>query len=221
MESMETIGKYKVKQKLGEGATSAVYLAVDPFTARAVAIKVMFPNALKDSADGAHYRQMFLNEASLAGKIDHPHIVAIHDAVVDDEMSYIVMEYVEGGTLEKYVSPDNLLPPQTVAEIVFKSVRALDFASTLGLIHRDIKPGNILHKSGSDIKIGDFGAAVRASAGKAAPMVGSPLYMAPELINGADATMQSDIYSLGMVLYCWQVVRHTRRLAMKVWPIRL
>lgn len=198
---MEQIGKYKVVKKLGEGATSGVYQAKDPFTGRDVAIKLMFPQALKDSKDGAHYRQMFLNEAGLAGKIDHPHIVGIHDAVVADDMSYIVMEFVEGGTLEKYVSPDNLLDPQTVAEIIFKAIRALDFAFSQGLIHRDIKPGNILHKSGTDIKIGDFGAAVKANSGNSQPMVGSPLYMAPELLTGEAATAQSDIYALGMVMY--------------------
>jgi eukaryotic-like serine/threonine-protein kinase len=198
---MEVIGKYKVIAKLGEGATSTVYRGRDPFTGRDVAIKLMFPQALKDSADGAHYRQMFLNEAGLAGKIDHPHIVGIYDAVVADDMSYIVMEYVEGGTLEKYVVPENLLEPQVVAEIIFKAIRALDFASSQGLIHRDIKPGNILHKSGTDIKIGDFGAAVATSANSGEAVVGSPLYMAPEVIAGGDSSMQSDIYALGMVMY--------------------
>lgn len=198
---MEAIGKYKVLHKLGEGASSAVYRAQDPFTGRDVAIKLMFTTALRDSADGAHYRQMFLNEAGLAGKIDHPHIVGIHDAVVADDMSYIVMEYVEGGTLEKYVDPANLLDQQVVAEIIFKAIRALGFAFFKGLIHRDIKPGNILFKSGTDIKIGDFGASVRKGAKTGGPVVGSPLYMAPELISGGDASMQSDIYALGMVMY--------------------
>jgi serine/threonine protein kinase len=198
--SLQMIGKYYILRKLGEGATSAVYHAQDPFTGREVAIKAMFPEALKDSSDGAHYRQMFLNEAGLAGKIDHPHIVGIYDAVVDERMSYIVMEYVEGGTLEKYVLPENLFDPQVVAEIVFKAIRALGFAYSQGLIHRDIKPGNILFKSGTDIKIGDFGAAVKTGAASG-PMVGSPLYMAPELIAGGNATVQSDIYALGMVMY--------------------
>jgi len=198
---MDAIGKYRVIKKLGEGATSAVYLAEDSFTSRHVAIKLMFPDALKDSADGAHYRQMFLNEAGLAGKIDHPHIVGIQDAVVADDMSYIVMEYVEGGTLEKYVRLENRLEPQVVAEIIFKCIRALDFAYSLGLIHRDIKPGNILHKSGTDIKIGDFGAAVNTAANAGAPVVGSPLYMAPEVLSGEKSSMQSDIYALGMVMY--------------------
>ena len=200
--ALEHIGKYHVIRELGRGATSAVYLAEDSFNNRSVAIKVMFAEALKDAQDGAMYRSMFLNEASLAGKIMHPHIVAIYDAVVDESMSYIVMEYVEGGTLEKYCLPDNLLDPQTVAEIVFKCVRALAYANTKGLIHRDVKPGNILYKSGSDIKVADFGAALnRVSDKTQVAAVGSPLYMAPEILTGAKATVQSDIYALGMVMY--------------------
>jgi serine/threonine protein kinase len=179
-----------------------VYLADDPFSNRRVAVKVAFPDALKSSDEAELYRKMFLNEASLAGKLVHPHIVQIHDAVVEAKLSYIVMEYVEGGTLEKYCKPDNLLPPQVVAEIVFKCVRALAFANTQGLIHRDVKPGNILYKAGSDIKLADFGAALnRVSDRTQVAAVGSPLYMAPEIITGAKATVQSDIYALGMVMY--------------------
>ena len=199
---IENIGKYRVIRELGRGATSAVYLAEDSFNNRSVAIKAMFPDVLKDAEDGAMYRSMFLNEASLAGKIMHPHIVAIYDAVVDESMSYIVMEYVEGGTLEKYCEPENLLDTRIVAEIVFKCVRALAYANTKGLIHRDVKPGNILHKSGSDIKLADFGAALnRVSDKTQVAAVGSPLYMAPEILSGAKATVQSDIYALGMVMY--------------------
>ncbi len=199
---MDIIGKYKLIRELGRGATGQVYLAQDPFNNREVAIKLMFPEMLKDREDGAIYRDMFINEASLAGKIIHPHIVPIYDAVVEEAMSYIVMEYVEGGTLEKFCTPDNLLPLGQIVDIAFKCVRALAFAHMEGLIHRDIKPGNILHKSGTDIKVSDFGAAVNRVSNKTiAAAIGSPLYMAPELITGARATMQSDIYALGVVMY--------------------
>ena len=198
----EMIGKYRVIRELGRGATSAVYLAEDSFNSRNVAIKLMFPEMLKDKEDGALYKSMFLNEASMAGKIIHPHIVTIFDAVVEDEVSYIVMEYVEGGTLEKYCKPENRLDNHVVAEIIFKCVRALAFANMEGLIHRDIKPGNILHKNGTDIKVADFGAALsKVSDRTQVAAVGSPLYMSPEIITGAKATVQSDIYALGMVMY--------------------
>ena len=91
MKTPEHIGKYRVIRELGKGATGAVYLAEDTFKHRSVAIKVMFPEVLKDAEDGELYRRMFLNEASLAGKLLHPHIVSIFDAVVDESMSYIVM----------------------------------------------------------------------------------------------------------------------------------
>ena len=200
--AIQQIGKYRVIRELGRGATSVVYLADDSFNNRSVAIKAMSNEALKGAEDGAMFRSMFLNEASLAGKMTHPHIVAIYDAVVDENMSYIVMEYAEGGTLEKYCKPDSLLEPQTVAEIIFKCVRALAYANSKGLIHRDVKPGNILYTSGSDIKLGDFGAALNKVSDKTqVAAVGSPLYMAPEILTGAKATVQSDIYALGMVMY--------------------
>jgi serine/threonine protein kinase len=200
---MEAIGKYQVLRELGRGASGKVYLAMDPFTKRQVAIKVAFPEALKHSEDGAFYRGMFLNEAALAGKLNHPHIVEIYDAVVEEKSSYIVMEYVEGGTLEKFCEPDALLPPAEVAEIIFKCVRALAFAATIGLTHRDIKPGNILHVDGTDIKIADFGASInKVSDRTVITNVGSPAYMAPELVTGTgQAGASTDIYALGVVMY--------------------
>ena len=203
MKAGQAIGKYHVLQELGRGATGKVYLAEDPFAKRKVAIKVAYPEALKNREDGAFYRNMFLNEAALAGKLNHPHIVQIYDAVVEEDYSYIVMEYVEGGTLEKFCQPDKLLDPREVAEIAFKCVRALAFAHTLGLTHRDIKPGNILHNGGTDIKIADFGAAINRVSDQTMIMnVGSPAYMAPELVTGsAQGSPLTDIYALGIVMY--------------------
>jgi eukaryotic-like serine/threonine-protein kinase len=200
---MQQVGKYQIIRELGRGATGKVYLANDPFANRQVAVKVAFPDALKNSEDGAFYRNMFLNEAALAGKVNHPHIVQIYDAVVEEGCSYIVMEFVEGGTLEKFCKPDTLLPVRDVAEIIFKCVRALAFAHALGLTHRDIKPGNILHEEGTEIKIADFGAAInRVSDKTIIANVGSPAFMAPELVTGdAQATHVTDIYALGIVMY--------------------
>jgi eukaryotic-like serine/threonine-protein kinase len=201
--SRQSIGKYQIVSELGKGATGKVYLADDPFGKRKVAIKIAYPDALNSAEDSAFYRSMFLNEASLAGKLNHPHIVQIYDAVVEEKSSYIVMEYVEGGTLEKFCAPEALLEPREVAEIIFKCVRALAFAQTLGLTHRDLKPGNILHKGGTEIKIADFGAAInRISDRTMITNVGSPAYMAPELVTGnAQASHLTDIYALGVVMY--------------------
>ena len=203
MATMQSVGKYQLLRELGKGATGKVYLADDPFAKRKVAIKVAFPEALKGNEDAAMYKSMFLNEAALAGKLNHPHIVQIYDAVVEDKYSYIVMEYVEGGTLEKFCKPDSLLETREVAEIIFKCVRALAFASTQGLTHRDIKPGNILHKEGTEIKIADFGAAINKISDRTViTNVGSPAYMSPELVAGtAQASHLTDIYALGVVMY--------------------
>ena len=203
MSTMQSVGKYQLIRELGKGASGKVYLAEDPFNKRKVAIKVAFPEALKSSEDGAFYKSMFLNEAALAGKLNHPHITQIYDAVVEDKYSYIVMEYVEGGTLEKFCKADALLETREVAEIIFKCVRALAFAQTLGLTHRDIKPGNILHNDGTEIKIADFGASINKISDRTViTNVGSPAYMAPELVTGqAQASHLTDIYALGVVMY--------------------
>jgi len=204
MEQPEKIGKYEVRGRLGEGATSEVWLAWDPFTHREVAVKVIFPEVLRDKEKGRLYRHLLINEASLAGKMVHPHIVQIYDAVVSEEQSYIVMEYVSGGTLEQFISPDNLLALPRLVEIIFKCTRALDYAYHLGITHRDIKPANILLASGGDIKISDFGAALFSGGDETRTQVsgiGSPAYMSPQQVREMPLTHQTDIYSLGVVMY--------------------
>lgn len=196
------IGKYEIVRELGRGATSAVYEAVDPFTGRRVAIKWVLPETLEDTEHGKRYRKLFITEASLAGKLSHPHIATIYDAVAEEDGSYIVMEYVDGGTLERFARPDNLLPIQQVLEIVFKCCKALDYAAKQGVIHRDIKPANILLTTDNQIKITDFGAALTASAQTTQVSgVGSPAYMSPQQVRETSLNHQTDIYSLGVVLY--------------------
>ncbi len=199
---MEKIGKYQVVRKLGEGATSEVYLCHDPFAGREVAIKVVFPDALGDDENRNLFRKLFITEASLAGKLTHPHIVQIYDAVVDEGISYVVMEYVDGGTLEPHCNASALLPVEKVVEIVFKCTRALDFANRAGVIHRDIKPANILLHGETDIKISDFGSAlITTSMATQVSGIGSPAYMSPQQIKEHPLTLQTDIYSLGVVMY--------------------
>jgi serine/threonine protein kinase len=206
------IGKYEIRGQLGEGATSIVYLGFDPFTEREVAVKVFFPEILRDKERGRLYQHLLLTEASLAGKLLHPHIVQIHDAVVAEEQSYIVMEYVRGGTLEPFCSPGTLLPVDRLVEIIFKCTRALEYAFRAGVTHRDIKPANILlvnagdsaERASGDIKISDFGAAMMTSADQTRTMVsgvGSPAYMSPQQVRDMSINHQTDIYSLGVVMY--------------------
>jgi serine/threonine protein kinase len=200
---MKHIGKYEVKRRLGEGMTSEVYLCHDPFGNRDVAVKVVYEERLKDNDDAAKlYKKLFVTEASLTGKLQHPHIVQIYDAVVAPKMSYIVMEFVPGGTLEPFCSKDKLLPIDKVVEIVFKCTRALGFADKMGITHRDIKPANILLAGSTDIKISDFGAALMASAEQTQVSgIGSPAYMSPQQFRDQPLNHQTDIYSLGVVMY--------------------
>jgi serine/threonine protein kinase len=201
---MDKIGKYQVIKKLGEGATSVVYMAHDPFAARDVAIKVVANSVFSEGERGKLARKLFVTEASLAGKLVHPHIAQIYDAAADADPSYIVMEYVAGGTLEPYCAPDRLLPLADVVEMIFKCSRALDFAYRLGVIHRDLKPANILRSgaSGSDVKISDFGAAITTSSDQTAIAgIGSPAYMSPQQVQDWPLDHRTDIFSLGVVMY--------------------
>jgi eukaryotic-like serine/threonine-protein kinase len=200
--ALAQIGKYPVLRKLGEGATSEVYLCNDPFNVRDVAIKVAYPETFHDPERGKLYRKLFLTEASLAGKLQHPHICQIYDAVADEKLKYIVMEYVDGGTLQKFCRAEALLPVDRIVEIVFKCTRALDFAHKLGVTHRDIKPANILYTGETDVKISDFGAALIATGDTTqVSAIGSPAYMSPEQVKEQPLNHQTDIYSMGVVMY--------------------
>ncbi len=204
MSDPQQLGKYKVVKRLGQGATSTVYLGYDAFAGREVAIKVLKPEILNDPKTGGIHKKQLLTEASLAGKLSHPHIIAIYDAVMGDDASYIVMEYVGGGTLEQHATPANLLPISRVVEYMFKCCRALNYAQFHGVIHRDIKPANILLTHDGDIKISDMGAAIVLTNADQTQIsdIGSPVYMSPEQIRGETLTHQTDIYSLGCVMYC-------------------
>jgi tRNA A-37 threonylcarbamoyl transferase component Bud32 len=200
--TIKKIGKYEIIKELGRGATSVVYKAYDPFQDREVAVKAVYPEALGDDEHGRRYRKLFVTEASLAGKLAHPHIVAIYDAVAEESASYIVMEYVNGSTLEQYARLEQLLPLPRVLEIIYKCARALDYAAREGVIHRDIKPANILLSGEADIKISDFGAALNTSSDTTQITgVGSPAYMSPEQVREQPLTYQTDIFSLGVVFY--------------------
>jgi serine/threonine protein kinase len=201
---IEQIGKYEIRRLLGEGATSSVYLAWDPFNQREVAVKRINPIFFKPPHRGRLFRQLLVNEASLAGKLKHPHIVQIYDAVVDVNDAYVAMEYVAGGTLEALAHPSRLAPFERIIEIIFKCTRALDYAFHNGIIHRDIKPANILlaTKEGTDIRISDFGAAFQATGDiTQIANLGSPAYMSPQQVREVQVDHRADIYSLGVVMY--------------------
>jgi len=202
LDQPQQIGKYPVVRHLGSGATSEVYLCHDPFAKRDVAVKLVSAALFNDPERGKLYRKLFVTEASLAGKLQHPHICQIYDAVADESDHYIVMEYVDGGTLEPFCTPDRLQPVDKTVELVFKCTRALEFAHKMGITHRDIKPANILYAGETDVKITDFGAALIAS-GESTQIsaIGSPAYMSPQQVKEHPLDHRTDIYSMGVVMY--------------------
>src|SRR5512134_2234264 len=196
------VGKYDVHKLLGKGATGTVYLARDTFSGGEVALKTIEPEVFRDPEFGTVHRSQFQNEASLAGKLKHPHIVGILDAVVGEDSGYIAMELVTGGDLSAHTAPDKLLPVADVLQIGFKCCGALDYAFREGIVHRDIKPANIMIAKGTDVKIADFGAAyLRKTQAVQTAIMGSPYYLSPEQIAGRELTHHSDMYALGVVLY--------------------
>lgn len=196
------LGKYDLMMQIGEGATGKVYLAHDTFSHREVAVKVIDQTTLADPEFNEECREQFITEVSLAGELAHPHIVAILEASISDDSGYVAMEYVSGGNLVRYTSPDSLLPISNVLQIIFKCCGALDYAFRKGIIHRDIKPENLMLVSGNEVKIADFGSSVfYKSQVTQKVVVGTPSYMSLEQISGHRLTHVSDMYSLGVVAY--------------------
>ena len=201
-----TIGKYRVLSRLGEGATSEVFLAYDDFQDRHVAIKRVHAAAMGD-ANAAHYTERFFAaEAALVGRLQHPNVVQIYDAVPDVVAPYLVMEYVAGKTLRPYCRSDQLLSLELVVEIGFKCAMALSYVFRQGLIHRDVKPANLLavlnNGTITDVKISDFGSVLNLGSDVTQIYrVGSLAYMSPEQLDGGTLDCRADMYSLGAVLY--------------------
>ncbi|MEO7335705.1 MAG: serine/threonine-protein kinase [Caldimonas sp.] len=201
------IGKYRVLGRLGDGATSEVFLAHDDFSGRDVAIKRVRSAALGDATDQRYSERFFAAEAALVGRLEHPNVVQIYDAVPDPVAPYLVMEYVPGTTLRPYCRADHLLSLELIVEIGFKCAVALGFVFRQGLIHRDVKPANLLATLDdqgviTDVKISDFGSALNLGSDVTQVYrVGSLAYMSPEQLDGSTLDCRADIYSLGAVLY--------------------
>jgi serine/threonine protein kinase len=200
------IGKYRVRAKLGEGSTSEVFLAHDEFRGIDVAIKRVRGGVEGDPRDGHYQQRFFAAEAALVGRLQHPNVVQILDAVTDPAGSYLVMEYVAGQTLRRYCRPDALLPLAQVVEIAFKCAMALGYVFRQGLIHRDVKPANVLALTDGDfvcdVKITDFGSVFAFGSDRTQVYrVGSLAYMSPEQLDGDVLDCRADIYSLAAVLY--------------------
>src|SRR2546423_3784620 len=200
------LGRYEVVRELGKGAMGIVYLAKDPLIGRLVALKTIRAAMHADDDETKEFQQRFIREAQAAGILTHPSIVTVHDIGVDEPtaVSFIAMEYVEGQNLKEVLAQGRPLPFEQVGDIIAQVADALDFAHAKGIVHRDVKPANIILIDGNRAKITDFGIAKITSGGNlttTGQFLGTPNYMAPEQIKGAPVDGRTDIFSLGICLY--------------------
>ncbi len=198
------LGRYQIEKELGKGAMGAVYLGRDPKINRVVAIKTMALAQEFDEDELADVKQRFFREAETAGRLNHPHIVTMYDAGEEHDLAYIAMEFLKGKDLVQYTKPDNLLPLPKVVSIVARVAEALDYAHSNNVVHRDVKPANIMYEPESDqVKVTDFGIAriTDSSRTKTGMVLGTPSYMSPEQLAGKKIDGRSDLFSLGVMLY--------------------
>lgn len=197
------IGRYLVSKTLGRGAMGVVYLGYDEAIGREVAIKTIHRNLL-DGADGADWLERFRREVRAAGRCLHPNIVTIFEYGEEQGIPYIVMEYAPGRELRDYLKDRQPLPLANAIAVIVQVLHALDHAHNHSIVHRDIKPGNILLLADSQVKVSDFGIArVEAINGmtQQGVTVGTPSYMAPEQFSGQEIDRRADLYATGVVLF--------------------
>jgi serine/threonine protein kinase len=198
------IAKYEIKRRIGRGSMGVVYEAFDPFVQRTVAIKVAHSAADMDTATKQKLREGFFAEVYSAGRMHHPSVVSVYDAGQEEDLNYIVMEFVDGVTLQEYVAGNRVLTPNQVVDVIYQCSKGLDYVHREGIIHRDLKPGNIMLSNDGEVKIMDFSIAHVdvGFEGHDTEVQGSPMYMPPEQLSEEKRLVaQSDIYSLGAVMY--------------------
>ena len=198
------LGRYQVEKELGKGAMGVVYLGRDPKINRVVAIKTMALSQEFDEDELADVKQRFFREAETAGRLNHPHIVTIFDAGEEHDLAYIAMEFLKGRDLVPQTKPGQLLPLPKVMDIVARIAEALAYAHGNNVVHRDVKPANIMYEPESDqIKVTDFGIAriTDSSRTKTGMVLGTPSYMSPEQLAGKKIDGRSDLFSLGVMLF--------------------
>jgi eukaryotic-like serine/threonine-protein kinase len=194
-------GRYRIEQPLGHGGMATVYLARDDELDRPVAVKVLAASL----ADDAALRKRFLREARLAARLSHPNVISVFDAgETDDGRPYIVMEHVDGETLADLLRRRGQLPAAEAVVLAVQACRGLSHAHASGLVHRDVKPQNLLLRADGTLKVADFGIARAAEATaltQAGTVLGTAAYLSPEQAAGEEVTAKADVYSLGAVLY--------------------
>lgn len=201
---LPVLGRYRLERELGRGAMGTVYLAKDPTIGREVAIKTLPLMQAYEGREQEAAVERFFKEAEAVGRLDHPNIVTIYDAGQEHDLAYIAMDYVPGQSLDAWTGKSELLPVWEVLEITAQVADALSYAHDRKVVHRDIKPGNIIYDRNSGlVKITDFGVAriLDASRTRTGTVLGSPSYMSPEQVAGKNTDGRSDLFSLGTSLY--------------------
>jgi serine/threonine-protein kinase len=199
---LATLGRYKIVSEIGQGAMGVVYKAVDPIIDRTVAIKTINLNLSRQELE--EYEARFQQEIKAAGRLNHPNIVTIYDVGKTDQVAYMAMEFLEGQELKDMIATGLIPPADSVVDIITQVADGLSFAHQQDIVHRDVKPSNIMVMKGGIAKITDFGiarlpnSAVKTMTGL---ILGSPRYMSPEQVIGKAIDARSDIFSLGVVLY--------------------
>ena len=198
------LGRYQVEKELGKGAMGVVYLGRDPKINRVVAIKTMALSQEFDEEEIADVKARFFREAETAGRLNHQNIVTIFDAGEEHDLAYIAMEFLKGRDLVPFTKPGALLPLPQVVSIVARVADALGYAHRNNVVHRDVKPANIMYEPASDqVKVTDFGIAriTDSSKTKTGMVLGTPSYMSPEQLSGKKIDGRSDLFSLGVMLF--------------------
>jgi serine/threonine-protein kinase len=202
--SKPMLGRYEIEKELGKGAMGVVYLGKDPKIGRMVAIKTMALAQEFDVDELQEVKKRFFSEAESAGRLNHPNIVTMYDAGEEHDLAYIAMEYLKGKDLLEYIKADHLLALPQLLSIMARVADALDYAHKQNVVHRDIKPGNIMYDPTTDsTKVADFGIArlTDSSKTKTGMVLGTPSYMSPEQLAGKKIDGSSDLFSLGVTLY--------------------
>ena len=199
-----TLGRYRIERQLGRGSMGTVYLGQDPQIGRAVAIKTMALSREFEGSELAEARARFFREAEMAGRLRHPDIVTIFDASEDQGLAFIAMEFVAGHDLLRHTLPGRLLPVPLVLRTLARVARALAHAHTQGVVHRDVKPANVMIDPATDtVKVTDFGIAriTDACRTRTGMVLGTPSFMSPEQMAGRRVDGRTDLYSLGVMLF--------------------